>query len=205
MKWLVRIFALLLILSILFALAVQFLFPNDATIMRSKIVNAPVATVFNQVNHLQNWEKWSAWAEMDEDEKYTYSDPEAKGKGAWYEWDGKKMGQGKLTIMDSQQNASIKTELNFGDMGKGEGSWTFEAIGPEQTKISWSFFTEAQGFFGKMFLPMMDSQLGPSLEKGLNNLNDASLQAYVDDKKGAARKKVMELRKKQALQLKNRQ
>lgn len=200
MKWLVRIFGFLLIMLIVFALIVQFFFPDSATVTRTKTLDAPVATVFNQVNELKNWEKWSAWAEMDEDETYTFSTP-SYGKGAWYTWDGTNMKQGKLSILESQQNSSMKTALDFGDMGQAEGNWKFESVGPEKTKVTWSFFTEAQGFMGKMFMPMMESSLGPSFEKGLSKLNDVSAQAYVEDKKGAARKKVMELRKQQAKEL----
>lgn len=207
MKWLVRIIITLLVLVGLFALVVLFFFPNSADVTRTATIDAPPATVFNQVNVLQNWEKWSAWAEMDDNEVYVYSSsPEAKGKGAWYSWDGENMKQGKMTVTESIQNKLFKTDMDFGPMGTATAEMKFEAVGPEQTKVTWDFHTETTttNIMGKLFMPMIDSEVGGSFEKGFANLNKVAAAAYVEDKKVEARKKVMELRRNQAREIKEK-
>ncbi|MEP6793643.1 MAG: SRPBCC family protein, partial [Saprospiraceae bacterium] len=51
----------LILALILFSL----LLPKEVTISRSITVSAPIDRVFDQVNDLRNWEKWSPWKRMD--------------------------------------------------------------------------------------------------------------------------------------------
>ena len=50
-------------LALLAIILISFLFPTTMKVSRSIEVNAPVDRVFDQVNDLRNWEKWSPWKE----------------------------------------------------------------------------------------------------------------------------------------------
>jgi len=83
--------------SIIVLLVVVSLFlPSKATIERSVVIKAPVGTIFNQVNSLKTWEKWSPWYKMDTTMKLEYSTPDT-GVNAYYSWDSKEkhLGTGK--------------------------------------------------------------------------------------------------------------
>ncbi len=192
MKWLVRIIATLFVLFLILGLVVQFLFPKDATVTRTMTMDAPPSIVFDQVNTLTNWESWSSWKKMDPTAVYSYSDGGARGKGAWFTWDGPESGKGKLSIKESNPNSSIKTLLDFGAMGTGHGTWKFEADGADKTKVTWSFYTEANGFSSKMMLPLMDSMLGPSLQEGLTAMKEIAAKNYKEAAAKAAQRKALQ-------------
>ena len=85
-----------------FWLIISAFLPSHVKFERSAVINAPPETVFQQVNTLKNWEKWSYWHQSDPEQKIAYSGPPA-GTGASYAWDGEKTKQGTLTIIDASE------------------------------------------------------------------------------------------------------
>lgn len=156
---------------------IAFLLPKDITVTRTIEINASVADAFEQANTLSNWANWSAWHEMDPDANYTYSTPDA-GAGASYSWDGdpELVGAGALTILESKMNESIRTDVVFlkdgEENGRGNGEWAFtEENGV--TQVSWSFLSDmGNNPVARWIGLMMDSMLGPQLEKGLSNMKE---------------------------------
>jgi len=151
---------------------VSFLLPKTAHVERSITIKAPIDVVFNQVNDLMNWESWSPWLAKDPEVKLVYSDIPV-GQGAWYTWAGNdEVKSGKLTILESNDNASIKTQLEFEGMGDGNnGTWSFEET-EEGVKVTWGFDGDMSQpiIIGRYFGLMMDGMLGPDFEKGLENI-----------------------------------
>ena len=155
--------------------AIAFLLPKEFTVTKTIKINAPLKDVFEQVNTLSNWIYWSAWHEMDPDAKYNYSASNS-GVGASYSWDGDPeiIGSGTLTILESTKNRSVRTETIFLqdgiEKGRGNGDWLFtEENGV--TQVSWSFLGDmGNNPVARWIGLMMDSMLGPQLEKGLNNM-----------------------------------
>ena len=84
---------------ILALLLFGFLLPREINVSRSITVAAPIDRVFEQVNDLRNWEKWSPWKRMDPTMVMTFSNPPV-GQNAFYVWEtqDKHMGNGKLTL-----------------------------------------------------------------------------------------------------------
>jgi len=161
-----KILGILLLLIIVALVAALFL-PKDIHVERTATIDAPPAAVFNQVNQLKNWEKWSPWFKMDPDMVVSYNGNSA-GKGASYSWEGPETGTGTLTITDSKPFNSISTALDFGDQGTGYGSWSFVDKG-NQTEVTWGMDTNIPWPFNLMGL-RMDASLGPQFEEGLANL-----------------------------------
>ena len=152
-----------------------FLLPKKFTVIRTIEINASISDVFEQANTLSNWSNWSAWHKIDPNAIYTYSDTDA-GVGAYYFFEGNPdlIGSGSLTILESTENESIRTEVIFlkdgKENGRGNGEWAFtEKNGV--TKVSWSFLGDmGNNPVARWIGLMMDSMLGPQLEKGLNNM-----------------------------------
>ena len=81
-----------------------------------------------------------------------------------------------MTILESTENKSIRTEIVFlkegEENGRGNGEWAFtEKNG--LTLVSWSFLGDmGNNPVARWIGLMMDSMLGPQLEKGLNNMKE---------------------------------
>ena len=114
---------LLLGVGLLFVLliGVAFALPQEITVARSKVINAPESDVFPYVNSPKRFNEWSPWAARDPDMKYTFSGP-AEGKGAKMEWSSDEFDTGSQEIVESQPNSFVKVNLDFGDMGTSTAS-----------------------------------------------------------------------------------
>src|SRR5262245_61430890 len=84
--------------------------PSEYHIERSVTVSAPASVIFANVNESRKWEAWSPWPEVDPMMKMTYGGPEA-GVGSYSAWVGKKMGEGRATIIESRPSELIRYKL----------------------------------------------------------------------------------------------
>lgn len=78
----------------------------------SATINAPIKDVFDVMNDLDQLDEWSPFIEMDKTVTSTVSKP-AKGVGAVYTWDGKRIGKGTMTITDSSKPNRIAMDMVF--------------------------------------------------------------------------------------------
>ncbi|MCI0751594.1 MAG: GyrI-like domain-containing protein [Flammeovirgaceae bacterium] len=152
-KILIGIVALVVLVAI-----VGFFMPEKTEVTRTVAINAPADYVFEEVNELKNWGRWSYWHHTDKTMKPAYGDVTA-GVNAFYSWTSEQ-GEGNLKFTESVPNQSIKYELNFaGDPAA--GWYTFEKDG-ETTKLTSGFsydhganpFSRLMGKF--MFVPEMN-------------------------------------------------
>lgn len=168
---------ILIIVALLIGVAViiGLLLPREQHVERSLVVEASPAVVFEQVNNLKNWENWSPWIKLDPASVRNYSDP-AVGAGAYYTWssENKNVGKGKMTILESQPNTLVSTELEFEGMEKARGYFKFEPDG-NGTKVTWAFDANmgSNPFFRIMGL-MMDKMLGKNFDEGLQAIKKAA-------------------------------
>src|SRR5215218_3362800 len=95
-----------------FLLAVALKRP-DFRLARSATIGAPPDVVFEQVNDFHKWRAWSPWEKLDPLQRRTYEGAQA-GRGAVYAWIGnKKVGQGRMTIVESLPGELIRLRLEF--------------------------------------------------------------------------------------------
>ena len=169
MKFLKKLFLFLLAIATVFMLIAVFL-PSKVHVERSLAIGAPPEKVFEQINVLTNWEKWSPWHKIDPAMKLQYSGPPA-GEGAKYAWQSqhRNVGNGTLTISKSVPNEFLETAMHFDD-GDGTGAFRLEKSAGA-TKVVWSMETDmGRNPVGRYVGLMMDKMVGPDFEKGLNNL-----------------------------------
>lgn len=150
-------------------LIVSAFMPAKMTTVRTIVINAPAASVFEEVNEYKNWNKWSPWYALEPTMEQTYSEPSA-GEGAWTSWKGKEMGEGKQTIVESRPNEYIKTLLEFGGMdSKNYSDFTFrDSAG--STVVEWGFDGAEMPFYMRMMNVMMKGMLDKEFDNGLQNL-----------------------------------
>jgi Polyketide cyclase / dehydrase and lipid transport len=162
-KWIAIVVALFV--------AVGLLMPGLTHIERSIEINAPAKTVFAQINELKNWTNWSSWHKLDPNTAYTYSQPLSAGTGAYYEWKSTKLGDGKLTILDTKDNENVHCKMVFGGMGESFADFKLTAPDSTKTQVKWAYDADnGLNPLSRWAGLMMDKWVGPDYEKGLANL-----------------------------------
>jgi len=171
----VLIVVAVLILIFVVLVAMQ---PNEFRVTRSTSIAAPPPVVFGLVNDFHEWDAWSPWAKMDPNATNTFEDS-AAGQGAIFAWSGnKKVGEGRMTILESRPHELIRIKLEFFKPFKcsNTAEFTFE---PEAggTHVTWSMFGKNL-LMGKIFglFMNMDKMVGKDFEKGLAAIKSTAEQ-----------------------------
>ena len=170
-----KIFLTLVVIIGIFALIVA-MQPADYRIERSATIAAPTPVVFNQVNDFHNWQAWSPWTKLDPSAKNSFEGP-SSGDGAIFAWSGNdKIGEGRMTITESQPTDLVKIKLDFirpfADTANVD--FTFKPQG-EQTQVTWGMAGH-KNFLGKAICLFMNMEkmVGPDFERGLAQLKTVS-------------------------------
>ena len=173
-----KVFIALVVLVAVFA-GVVAMQPSEFSVERTATIDAPAAEVFAHVNDLHKWDAWSPWAKLDPNAK-TGFEGAPSGKGAVFTWSGNdQIGEGRMTIVESQPNELIKIDAEFVRPFEGTSisKFTFKPEG-DQTAVTWSMSAH-HGFLEKAMCLIMNGKgmLGRELEKGLTNLRAVVQQA----------------------------
>jgi Polyketide cyclase / dehydrase and lipid transport len=163
----------LLILGFAVVVALQ---PSDFSVERSATVAAPQADVFAQVNDLHKWDAWSPWAKLDPEAKIGFEGPES-GQGAAMTWSGNdKVGEGKMTVVESKPNDAVKLKVDFVKPfeGTSNSEFGFKPDG-DQTAVTWTM-SGHHNFLEKAFCLVMNGKkmIGDDMEKGLARLKSVA-------------------------------
>jgi hypothetical protein len=164
----------LILFAVLFValFAAILLQPSDFKITRSITIAAPPSAIFPQVNDLHSWQEWSPWAKLDPKAKITFAGP-AAGTGAAFHWAGNDdVGEGTMTIIESQPDNLVRFNLEFVKplAGTNVAEFTFKPEGA-QTLVTWSM-SGKNGFIGKAVSLVIncDKIVGKQFAKGLADL-----------------------------------
>ena len=146
--------------------------PGDFRIARSAVFAAPSEKVFPLINDFHNWPNWSPWAKLDPEMQTTFEGP-ASGVGSVYTWSGnKKVGSGKMTILESDPTRRILIQLEFMAPWVAKNLAEFTLTPQDnQTRLDWAM-TGTHNYMGKLFgtICNLDKMVGKDFEKGLVNM-----------------------------------
>ncbi len=150
-------------------LVVVALQPTEFRVERAATIAAAPADVFVQVNDLHKWDAWSPWAKLDPNAKIAFAGPEA-GQGAAMTWTGNdKVGEGRMTIVESRPNEAVNLKVDFVKPFEGTSMSEF-AFKPEgeSTVVTWTMSAH-HNFLEKAFCLVMNGKkmIGDPMEKGL--------------------------------------
>lgn len=155
-------------------LLINALLTSIVQVERTRVMDVPASKIFHHINSLQNWSTWSPWSKMDPSiDMGGFEGPES-GVGNKHCWDSehKDVGRGCQTITESIQNEKLLSEMDFYEIGKGDGYFYLNQT-EEGTEVTWGFKTELP-FHMRMMGLMMDGMMGPLFKKGLANLEAVS-------------------------------
>jgi hypothetical protein len=153
--------------------------PSDLRVSRSRAVSAPPDVVFAHVNDFSKWPTWSPWEKLDPAMKREVSTP-AAGTGASYHWAGNdQVGEGRMTITDSQPPQKVTIRLEFIKPWAVTNTSQFDfAPSGTGTNVTWTM-TGKNNFMAKAVSAFMDmdAMIGKDFEQGLANLDAATKEA----------------------------
>jgi hypothetical protein len=122
---------------------------GDFTVESSKVINSPKATVFNYVNDLNNWPKFSSWILSDKSIKPSFSSSTI-GIGSTFSWTGNK-NTGTIETLSTKENDSIIQKMDFNGTSSDVYISFQDTVGG--TKVIWKskgkmgFISKVNSFF----------------------------------------------------------
>lgn len=167
-----RLILVLFLCLVLVVLSVGFLLPGKVQVERSLLISAKPESLFEQVNTLKNWKKWSPWLQSDTSMVLSYSGPE-KGAGAMLNWQSKDtdIGKGKVSIISGTPYDSLLVILDFGDSGKTSCTFRLEEI-DNGTTVTWRLESDLGINPVSRWIGLFTERMvAPDLESGLMNLD----------------------------------
>ena len=170
MKLLKKILLFVGVVLVVLIIVSQFL-PSTFHVERSAVIAAKAEAIHPWVGNLKKWPEWTAWTvAKDPSLVFSYEGPE-EGVGAISKWEGKKMGQGQMKVVESDAAKGLKCDLSF-DHGKYLSIGTIAYAATEGgTKVTWSMDGKvSRNPLDRFFSLLMDKMGGPDFEEGLRNL-----------------------------------
>jgi len=155
-------------LVLLFLIVALFL-PSHFTVERSITINASDSLVYATTLDFNSRQSWDPWIEMEPDAQVAVTGtPGSIGSG--WNWQGEKIGSGKLTVVHLESNRLIKSDIYFDmDSEPAAVTWRFEPSA-SGTTVYWRIEGDLGYPVERYFGLMMDSMVGEGFEKGLSNL-----------------------------------
>lgn len=149
------------ILTFVFAL-----FPSDIRISRVAQFDVTSAKIDSVINELATWDGWNQFVRDSLLSGKQVSNPSA-GKGAYIQFE-----QFRLTITGSSPD-SVSTEWTKTNAKPFRGSFLIVPTDPGHTAVQWYFDFHFRWYpWEKMGAMFYDKQLGPMMEKSLENLKE---------------------------------
>lgn len=146
--------------------------PAIMRVERTATIQAPAEKIFAILSDFRSFPNWSPWEKLDPGMKRTLSGSEC-GVGAVYEWEGnKKVGQGRMEILEVTPGRYVKVKLTFIKPFPGDNlaEYTMVASGAG-TAVTW-LMHGPNAFMARVMQNFMDIEgmVGKDFENGLANL-----------------------------------
>lgn len=157
-------------IAALLVAAVPLFLPRRPRVARRVWIRADREHVFDLINDLRNWPRWTAWNQRQEIQ-YHYEGPPA-GAGATQNW---KSGChcGVLHVTQSHAPERIAYTLMMDDRWLLEGAISLEEAAPHQTRVLWMVRWHGAAFpwarYGDLLMMLW---LGRDFSQGLYNLKE---------------------------------
>jgi len=157
-------------------LVVAAILPSSYRVERAIEINQPAEVIYSLVVNLPNWPKWDPFTEQEPAAKSTFTG-ESGTVGSKWNWEGKVIGTGSLTVEEIVPNQSIRSKMVSvaPQPWAATDNWKFEPTAAG-TKVTWMVEGDLGYPVERVFGLFMESMLGPTFEKGLANLKKVSEQ-----------------------------
>jgi hypothetical protein len=142
-------------------------YSSRVRVQRTRLIDAPLATVYAQVADLQHWAAWNPW--LADGVRPTLSLP-ANAQGSRWAWDAGRAGQGMVEHASLQDPARISQRVHLHHPFAVHGTNSWEFVDREgRTEVRWSLRARVQ-FSARAFAPTIQQSLALDLRYGLDRL-----------------------------------
>lgn len=136
-------------------------------IERSVHIDSPVERVFQTVSDFHSWSKWSPWLIAEPDARV-----DVRQDGKYYEWAGKRVGSGNMTVVRESAPGRVDYDLNFLKPWKSSSKVEFHCKAENGgTNVTWTMDSSLP-FFMFWMKKSMEAYVGSDYERGLAMLKD---------------------------------
>lgn len=142
--------------------------PNRLVISQTIIINAPIDSVFRNVNEIEQWPQWHPWFLDMDTARYSVT----AGTKPKIKWLSENEKGGRIEIIGFEKNQNIQTSLTYEkeDYEKvNQGEFLFEVQG-NRTLVSWILVGTEYPFLLKPSTIVLKGIFTSNYEKGLKNL-----------------------------------
>lgn len=150
----------------------SYFLPRKKIIVHQLNFDSSKEIIYEQINGLRNWEKWSPWYDIDTSTVYTYNEI-GEGQGAKYQWESihLNMGKGALEIIKTTQD-SIFFQISFENQAPTDGYFVIKEV-DDYVNVKWFFLYDAHfNPIDRYFNLFMERALGDDMFSGLINLKN---------------------------------
>lgn len=166
-----KIILIAIVSIVLIAAIVGYMQPREVKLTVSKVIDAPMCVLFDNVNDLSKRVEWSPWEKMDSTIVTTIGETSA-GLGASYSWTSEGSGDGKLTYVEVKENELLKSKLEFGNENPAFATFLFKQV-EDGVEVSWSFEGDFGGaFYQRLMGVIMKPVLETTFTNGLEHLSE---------------------------------
>jgi len=170
MKFVKRLLLICLVVILVLA-AIGLLLPQRVKVERAITIDAAAHDIYPLIIDFRQFNTWSPWARKDADTEYRFEGPES-GVGSKMYWSSEhpQVGSGNQVIIESEDNAFVKTRLDFGAQGQANAYFN---LSPDAkgTSVVWGFTSDfGMDLIGRYMGLFFDSWIGADYEAGLANL-----------------------------------
>ena len=136
-------------------------------LVRSIDIQAPIETVYEHLSDFHNWPKWSPWDIMEQGIKMN-----VREDGKYYEWEGKQVGSGNMTVLSEEKNKWVDCDLTFLKPWKSKAKVRFEVKqNGNHVTVDWHMESKLP-FFMFWMKNMMATYVGMDFMRGLRMLKE---------------------------------
>ncbi|MGB0932002.1 MAG: SRPBCC family protein [Chitinophagales bacterium] len=164
----------LIVVSIVFSLflASGFLLPDHYEVKRDIAIKSNSEGIYPYLSDLKKWQDWTAWSKKEDPSLEIHYEGSETGQGAKQIWNGKKMGDGELTLTESNPGDGVYYVMKMSEGNvQMKGSIVFRPIDPTNTKVVWTVSGElGNNPIFRYFGFLMENMLANDLETGLKSL-----------------------------------
>ncbi|MDX2361283.1 MAG: SRPBCC family protein [Crocinitomicaceae bacterium] len=144
---------------------------------KSIVIKATPEELYSKLRDFHNWTVWSPWLITEPEAKVSVNED-----GKYFEWEGKYVGSGNMTVLKENENSSIEYDLTFLKPWKSKAKTTFKFVPEEDgTRVHWIMDTSLP-FFMFWMKKMMAAWIGMDLERGLSMLKSHTEEGTINSK-----------------------
>jgi hypothetical protein len=170
----------IIVIAVLFSglLIITFLLPTEAIIKRDIIISTGSEIPYNLVNDLNSWKDWFPVFQIDSRTMFVFQHNKNNLHSSmkWYS-DSQNVGRGHLKIMYHKANKNLKILITLQNDKQGILNFIF-AEKNNSTNLILEYRTELD-FFEKWMGFILESVIGPTLEKSIKNIKSISEYKYL--------------------------